>query len=160
MNIYTKQGKVQQNGNEITDSLASFLRQGYEWWVNDSYWLVMPFKLKDSGVTLKYLREDTTSAGKPADVLSMSFKDVGITPENVYEVWVHTDSKLVVQWAYYLDSATLEPHFITPWTDYRQYGEILLAGNRGDHELTNIQVFEKISEDIFSSFDADIALIQ
>ena len=153
MNINTKEGKVQKNGEVLTDSADFYLQRGYGMWVNDSYWLVMPYKLKDSGVTLKYLREDTTQLGASADVLSLSFKDVGVTPQNIYEVWIDTDSKLVTQWAYFPDSSTLEPRFITPWADYKKYGEILLSSNRGQYELTNIKVFDEVEESTFTSFE-------
>ncbi|MEO9483080.1 MAG: hypothetical protein ABJG47_06520 [Ekhidna sp.] len=152
MNINTKEGKVIRGETQMTDSLDFYLQRGYGLWVNDSYWLVMPFKLKDSGVTLKYLREDTTLNGISADVVSLSFEDVGVTPQNVYEVWVDADSKLITQWAYYSDSTTLEPGFVTPWTDYKKYGEILLAGNRGKYELTDIQVLDEVPEGTFTEF--------
>ena len=154
MNVNSKEGKVMKAGQEISpESLDIYLQRGYEMWVNDSYWLVMPFKLKDTGVTLKYLREDTTQTGDAADVLSLSFEDVGVTPENVYEVWVDTDSKLVTQWAYYSDSSTLEPRFITPWADYQKYGEILLSGDRGQYKLSDIEVLESVPEGTFTDFD-------
>ncbi len=152
MNINSKEGKAMIAGEEVTDSLDIYLQRGYEMWVNDAYWLVMPFKLKDSGVTLKYLREDTTQTGDRADVISLSFEDVGVTPENVYEVWVDTDSKLVTQWAYYPDSSSLEPRFITPWADYNKYGEIWLSGNRGKNSLSNIEVLQEVPTGTFNQF--------
>ncbi|MEP0985982.1 hypothetical protein [Ekhidna sp.] len=152
MNINTKEGKAMKGGEEVTDSLSYYLQAGYEMWVNDSYWLVMPFKLKDSGVTLKYLREDTTQTGQRADVVSLSFEDVGVTPQNVYEVWIDTDSKLVTQWAFFPDSTTLEPRFITPWADYNKYGEILLSGNRGRNSLSNIEVLSEVPKETFTDF--------
>ena len=160
MNINTKEGQVQKNGALMTDSADYFLQKGYEWWINDAYWLVMPFKLKDSGVTLKYLREDTTQSGTRADVISMSFQEVGVTPENIYEVWIDTDSKLITQWAYYPDSSSLEPRFITPWKDYSEYNGVLLSGNRGDYALTNIVVVEEDSIGLLSSFDASISSLR
>ncbi len=152
MNINTKEGKVMKEGVQVSDSLDYYLERGYGLWVNDSYWLVMPYKLKDSGVTLKYLREDTTLTGTSADVISLSFEDVGVTPQNVYEVWVDVDSKLVTQWAFFPDSSALEPQFITPWADYNKYGEIMLAGNRGKYELTDIQVMTEVPEGTFTDF--------
>lgn len=152
MNINTKEGKVMKAGTQVTDSLEYYLNRGYGLWVNDSYWLVMPYKLKDSGVTLKYVREDTTQTGASADVISLSFEGVGVTPQNVYEVWVDTDTKLVTQWAYFPDSSTLEPNFITPWVSYEKYGEILLASNRGKYELTDIQVTETVPDGTFTEF--------
>jgi plasmid maintenance system killer protein len=152
MNINSKEGKVMKGEKEVTDSLDHYLQRGYEMWVNDSYWLVMPYKLKDTGVTLKYLREDTTMTGDRADVISLSFEDVGVTPENVYEVWVDTDSKLVTQWAYYTDSTSLEPRFVTPWADYKKYADIMLSGNRGKNSLSNIEVLTEVPDGTFTEF--------
>ncbi|MEO1254147.1 MAG: hypothetical protein AAFY41_04545 [Bacteroidota bacterium] len=159
MNINSKEGQVQKAGELVTDSTEYYLNSGYSMWVNDSYWLVMPYKLKDSGVTLRYIGEDTTQTGASADVVSLAFKDVGITPQNIYEVWIDTESKLVTQWAYYQDSTKLEPSFITPWADYKQYGKILLSGNRGRNSLSNIQVLESTPQNIFTEFDATLAPI-
>jgi hypothetical protein len=155
MNINTKTGKVMKDGTIVSDSLDYYLQRGYEMWVNDSYWLFMPYKLKDSGVTLRYLREDTTLKGERADVISLSFEKVGVTPENVYEVWIDTDSKLVTQWAYYPDSSALEPRFITPWEDYKTYGKILLSGSRGQYQLTDIAVMDSVPEGSFSQFNPE-----
>jgi hypothetical protein len=33
-------------------------------WINDAYWLVMPWKLQDPGVTLSYVKTDTLQMGK------------------------------------------------------------------------------------------------
>ena len=59
-NVKTGKGRVQIRGQELmeADSLAKMLDRAKSIWINDSYWLVMPFKLKDSGVTLKYLGEE------------------------------------------------------------------------------------------------------
>ena len=156
MNINDKQGRVQKSGVEVTDSLDYFLQKGYEWWINDSYWLVMPYKLKDSGVTLKYIGEDTTQEGRLSDVLQLSFKDVGVTPANIYEVWIDAETKLVSQWAYYPDSNAREPRFNTPWKDYSKYGEVLLSGDRGDYQLTDIKVFDQLDPAVFTSFQVEI----
>ena len=59
--------------------IADLTKLGKGQWINDTYWLVMPFKLKDSGVTLKYVGDGKTQAGDDADVLAMTFKNVGVT---------------------------------------------------------------------------------
>lgn len=152
MNIHTKEGKVQKMGQEVTDSLDYYLQKGYGYWVNDAYWLVMPFKLKDSGVTLKYLEEGTTKAGTAADIVRLSFTDVGLTPQNFYDVWIDTDTKLVTQWAYYSDSTQQEPAIVSPWLDYKKYGNILLSANRGRSQLSDIAVSDQMPEETFTRF--------
>lgn len=65
MNINTDTGKVFKYGAEQTaaDSVKKYMKSGKGAWINDSYWLTMPFKLRDNGVTLKYLGEEKTEAG-------------------------------------------------------------------------------------------------
>jgi hypothetical protein len=155
VNVNDGKGKVFKNGAEVTqaDSLSKYLQDGKEAWINDSYWLVMPFKLKDSGVTLKYLGEDTTANGKKADVLKLSFEGVGVTPNNGYKVYVDKESRLVTQWAYFRNAVNEKPDFVTPWNDYRDYGKIKLSGDRGEKKITDIQVMDQVPESAFTSFE-------
>jgi len=155
LNINTMKGRARVKGVEITDtdSLNNLLERGKRIWINDSYWLVMPYKLKDSGVTLKYLREEMTQDGDLSDVLQLTFEDVGVTPQNKYEVWVDKESSMVRQWAYYAYDTLQEPGFIVPWKDWQAKGQIMLSGNRGDNKLSDIMVLEKCPENTFSSFD-------
>ena len=48
---YRASGMVREGGKNIEnpDTLQSRLQRANSIWINDSYWLVMPFKLKDSG---------------------------------------------------------------------------------------------------------------
>jgi len=156
VNINTGKGKVFRNGAEITqpDSLAKYLKAGKEAWINDSYWLVMPFKLKDSGVTLKYLGEEKLATGPETDVLQLTYQNVGVTPENKYKVYVDKQNHLVAQWAYYKAAQDSVPAFTMPWLDYQTYGKIKLSGDRGDAKLTEIQVMEEVPATAFTSFEA------
>ena len=65
----------------------------------DSFTLLLPFKLKDPGVTLKYVEEraDPADPTKPVyDVIRMSFDaGVGLSPGDVYYVVVEKQSKLI-----------------------------------------------------------------
>lgn len=153
MNIHTKKGRTWESGKEVTDPerLAELLDLGEAVWINDSYWLVMPYKLKDSGVTLGYLGEGEMDDGRPAEVLQLTFKGVGRTPDNKYRVWVARDTGLVEQWAYYRNFDDPEPGFTGPWRNWRQYGRILLSDNRGDREHTDLAVFDELPMSVFTS---------
>ena len=87
ININENTGSVKIGDRELTksDSLDKYLERGKQIWVNDSYWLVFPFKLKDPGVQLKYDGQDTTKNGKEAEVISLTFGKVGFTPQNKYK---------------------------------------------------------------------------
>jgi hypothetical protein len=148
-------GRVQIKGKEIMqpDTLQKLLARGKSIWINDSYWLVMPFKLKDTGVTLKYLGEDTTASGVRSNVLELTFQDVGDTPHNKYRVYVDVKDNLVKQWAYYKDASQDSASQIWPWDNYKQYGDILLSADRSDNKgPRNVRVDEKLPGKLFSEF--------
>ena len=154
LNINTMEGKAFKNGMEVTDSdsKSKLLERAKSIWINDSYWLVMPFKLKDSGVTLTYQREDTTLLGANADVLQLTFAGVGVTPQNKYEVWVDQKDRLIKQWAYYRDAAQDSASSIWPFDNYEKYGEILLSANRSDGRgPKGVAVSSAIDESIFTN---------
>jgi len=160
LNVYNKEGealkgKVLKDSVEVTqpDSLQKYLKRGKSIWINDMYWLFMPFKLKDSGVTLKYAREDTVQNGKKADVLTLTFKEVGDTPENKYEVYVNQETKLVEKWAYFPKAAMDTARITTPWINYEKYGNLMLSGDRGKYKLSAIQVTDQVPEKLFTTFE-------
>lgn len=146
-------GKAYYQGEEVNhpDSLEKQLESAKNIWINDSYWLLMPFKLKDSGVTLKYLGEGTTEDGIDAEIISLTFDAVGVTPQNKYDVYIDKNDYLVKQWSYYADANASEPNFTIPWRNYKSYGDILLSGDRGERQLTDIMVFDNLPDSVFSS---------
>ena len=153
MNIHTKNGRAWSSGEEITapKALTEKLDLGEAVWINDGYWIFMPYKLKDSGVTLRYLGERTMADGRAADVLQLTFKEVGRTPENKYYVYVARDSKLVEQWEYFSTAEDPEPQFQNPWHNWQPYGAILLSDDRGeDRGHTDIGVFDELPPEILA----------
>lgn len=157
LNIHSLEGKVSKDGEEITDSdsLAHYLKEAKSIWINDSYWLVMPFKLKDSGVTLKYARKDTTQTGIPSHVLTMTFENVGDTPENKYEVYVDQSDHLIKQWAYYKNADQNTPTAVWPWDNYKDYDGVLLSSDRSDAKgPRNVRVYKELPDKVFTSFDS------
>ena len=74
-NVQTKDGRVYRGGDEIEAAeSAEVLEQAYYNHLNDSYWLLMPWKLTDPGVHLSNLGRETVN-GKTYDVLHLSFDD-------------------------------------------------------------------------------------
>ncbi len=152
-NINDETGRAFIGDREVTDadSVANLMQAAKSTWINHSYWLVMPYKLKDSGVTLTVAGEDTTMDGRMADKLKLTFEAVGRTPQNMYNVWVDKESRLVTQWAYYPTVDAEEPRFVNPWADYKKYGNIMLSGNREMAQLSDIMVFDELPESVFNS---------
>lgn len=151
MNIHSKEGKVFQDGEEVTDAetLAKDLDGGYKAWINDSYWLTMPYKLKDSGVTLEYVGKGELEDGRPGQILQLTFEGVGVTPQNKYHVYVADESGLVEQWAFFPTADAPEPQFKTPWAKWTKHGDIMLSGDRGQFQLEDIRVYDELPASVF-----------
>lgn len=151
MNLNDKSGKAFVNGEALEgEALNEALEWAYSVWVNDAYWLVMPYKLHDPGVTLRFDRMDETPAGDKAAVLTMTFAEVGLTPENKYEVYIAENSGLVRYWAYFEKAENHEPDLATPWDDWQKYGPIMLSGNRGKYALEHVHVPSDVPDSVFT----------
>ncbi len=145
IDLKDKKGQVSINGELVShpDTLSKYLQSAQEIWINDSYWLVMPFKLKDSGVTLKYAGQDSTLTGQVHELIMISFENIGVTPENKYHIYIDPTSYLVSQWDYYVTREDSLPRFQLPWRDYQTYGGLKLSGDRDRLKLTDISVDQK-----------------
>lgn len=152
MNLNSLTGRVFKGGTEVTDDAerAEALERAHGAWINDSYWMFMPFKLKDSGVTLEYLGDGQTQAGAEADVLQLTFHDVGRTPQNKYRVYVDKQSRLVTQWDYYPKAEDPAPQFQIPWNQWQRHGRILLSADRGERQHQNVAVFDELPDSVFT----------
>ncbi len=155
MNLNSKQGRAWTNGQEVTEpeALSALLERGEAAWINDSYWLFMPYKLRDPGVTLKHVGAGEMVDGRTAEVLELTFAEVGRTPENRYRVYVAADSGLVEQWDFYRQATDEEPRFQIPWHDWRPHGEILLSADRGENGHTGIGIPDEVPAGAFTSPD-------
>jgi hypothetical protein len=154
LDINDKTGKILKKGVEQThpDSLSKFLEEAKRIWINHSYWLVMPWKLNDPGVNLKYMGDAKTADGNDAEYLEMTFKEVGVTPNNKYWIYFDKKSHLITQWSHFGNFSDEKPRFTMPWKDYKMYGKILLSGDRGERKLTDIAVYQKLDESVFTDF--------
>jgi hypothetical protein len=148
-------GKVMMDSVEVTqpDSLNKYLEEAKSIWINDSYWLFMPFKLKDSGVTLRYAGKDTMQNGQEAEVVKLTFDGVGVTPDNMYKVYISPKDHLVYQWAYYRDAAQDSASAVWPWDNYQKYGELLLSADRSDKRGPGqVRIYQQVDDEAFSTF--------
>ncbi|MEL7124445.1 MAG: hypothetical protein AAFO07_33725, partial [Bacteroidota bacterium] len=153
VNINDNTGKVSIGGNELTeaDTLKTLTERGKAIWINDAYWLVMPYKLLDPGVTLTYLGEGKDEEENATERIQLTFDAVGRTPQNKYVVHIDSSS-LVSQWEFFSTAADEEPRIVGPWKNYKKYGGILLSGDRGPRQLSDINVYTEVPEEAFTSF--------
>ncbi|MEM1357159.1 MAG: hypothetical protein AAGF89_03125 [Bacteroidota bacterium] len=150
-------GRVRQKGDEIVqpDSLAKYLQRANSMLINDSYWLVHQFKLKDSGVTLKYVGEVRTDpqANRPSHIIDLTFKEVGDTPNNRYRLYVDKVNFRINTWQFFRNAEDEAPAIETPWKEYLPYQGLLLSGDRGGRfQLNDISVTNTLPERTFTEF--------
>ncbi|MDB4473513.1 hypothetical protein N9023_00775 [Opitutaceae bacterium] len=150
-NLNTGEGRAWQAGVEITGTeLNEALSSAKGAWINDAYWLAMPYKLKDSGVTLKYVGEMNDPAGAKSDVLQLTFQEVGNTPDNKYHVYVDQSSGLVSHWMFWRNFNDAESRDLGPWTKWQKHGDILLAHGHGKRDHTGVAVLEKLPDSVYT----------
>jgi hypothetical protein len=157
-NINTKEGTAYLDGQKAEgDKAKEMLTGGYGAWINDTYWLLMPYKLRDPGVNLSYAGEETID-GKTYDKLALSFGNVGLTPGDRYWAYINRETGLMDRWAFILQDMPKEgPPSAWLWDGWQKHGNIMLAPHRsqvgGDRnlELGDIAVSDQMPDSVFTS---------
>lgn len=126
-NVNTRAGRAYVNGVPAEgDERDKRLGSAYERFINDTYWLLAPWKIFDPGVHLAYDSERIGPAGGACDVLRLSFENVGLTPKDVYWMWIEREPRRMVQWQYVLGGAS-DPPAAAAWKDWQKVGGIMLS---------------------------------
>jgi hypothetical protein len=137
-------------------AIASHIQNGYERWVNDTYWLVMPFKLRDPGTHLKHARTETGESGQTYDVLELSFSPgVGLTPEDRYWLYVNRATHLIDRWEFVLTGREPPPQG-SSWEEWTSVGPVRLSllrrfqGRPAMLRFENVSAPETMDEKVFT----------
>ena len=131
MNINTKTGRAWRNGEEVADAAELVNNFGYRRFINDTFWLLMGFKSFDPGVNRAYEGEKSDACGQAHNVVKFSFDNVGLTPGDVYWMWVNKDTGLVDQWHMKLQGSKPEDEpSVVLFHDYRRFGGLLISTRR------------------------------
>lgn len=154
-----KKGKSFTDGIIDTDpaNIANIVQMGYERWVNDTYWIVMPFKLRDPGAHLKYVRVQKEKDGTEHDVLQLSFDPgVGLTPGDHYWLYVNRKTHLLDRWEMLLQGQKPPPGVAT-WEGWTQVGPVKLAlmhrfqGKPIAIRFDNVAAPQTVDESVFAN---------
>lgn len=141
-------GQVFMYGKEQTspDSIAKFVGVANSMEINDMYWLVFPFKLKDSGVTLTYADMGVTQDSVSCHKLRLTFQEVGDTPDNAYVAYVNPETYMVEQWEYYANYTDSIPAIVSPFENYQDFNGIKISLARGKYKFSDVSVYSTISD--------------
>lgn len=121
--VGTPEGRAWANGNAIEgDSLQKLIARGMRIWTNDTYWMLMPYKLRDRGVNLVWDSQKVRD-GMTYDVLSMTFDRVGQTPGDHYWVYVNRANHRIESWDMVLQGDPPPPQSYT-WADWVKREEL------------------------------------
>lgn len=153
----TEGERIWVDGTEVADPARSdsLAERAHAMFVNDSYWLLMPFKWADPGVNARYLGQMETW-DETYDVVELTFEGVGLTPQNKYRAFVDTASGMMELWQHFRDAGDQEPGFTLAWTDWERHGPILLSPRRLDREgagsirFENLEAGTSVPEDAFA----------
>jgi hypothetical protein len=132
-NVGSRRGRAALGGRELAgDELAQWLERGYGLFINDTYWLLMPFKLEDPGVRLR-LTGTADFEGIPCARLEVTFDKVGLTPGDTYWVYVDRTTGRMPGWGFLLEGERDKPDAAETrwaWTDWSEHGGLMLAGRK------------------------------
>ena len=132
--VGTKRGRVWVDGAPASaaDS-SSMLERAYGRFINDGYWLMMPWKLQDPHVHVE-MAGDSTLDGQAYDLVHVTFDSVGLTPKDQYWAFVNRKTHLMDRWAYFLEGTAGQPSLdkATPWkwSDWQNIHGMMMARDR------------------------------
>lgn len=126
VDLGTKQGEALVDGHRVEgDARTDALEKAYARWVNDSYWLLLPLKTFDPGVT-RALEAPREHGGVTYDVIRLEFGDVGLTPSDRYWLFFDRTTGRIARWEMVLQGDAPPPKG-NSWIDYRPVGPLVLA---------------------------------
>lgn len=129
------------------------LQYGYNRFINDTYWLLMPWKLKDPGVHLRYegLQKDSAS-GEKYEVVHLSFDRVGLTPKDQYWAFINPETFTMDKWRFFLQDSEDGSYY---WKNWQSYGALKfsnektsVAGNRAIR-TEKIKLPDQVPDNVF-----------
>jgi hypothetical protein len=133
--------------------VAELTQEGYERWVNDTYWVMMPFKLRDPGVRVRYARNEKTLE-TVYDVLELSFvAGTGLTSDDRYWLYVNRRTRMIDRWEYVLTGQSPPPAGAS-WEAWSQVGPVKLSLQRRFQGRSSMLRFENVSTP--ASFDETV----
>jgi hypothetical protein len=147
LNVRTRDGEAYRDGIRLEPGEArSLLDEAYEAWINDTYWLLMPYKMRDPGVHLRSAGEATEN-GNVYDLVLLTFQDVGLTPGDRYRAHINRKTHLMDRWSYILQDQPRDgPWTEWDWKGWRRVGGTLLCPEKVMAGKRSVRILHPILE--------------
>lgn len=124
---------------------ADLLEAAWGAFINDTWWLLMPFKWEDPGVDLTWIGRERS--GKTHwDVVLLEFSEgTGLTPGDRYWAYVDRRTGRMDKWEMLLEGSEGDPKPVY-WTGWEEHGGVLLStrkelpGSNREIRIENIEV--------------------
>jgi hypothetical protein len=117
-NVDTRTGNAYVGGDLVEGARAEqMLESAYSRHINDTYWLMAPHKVFDPGAVRTYVPDSSSAA---AEVLQLSFDNVGLTPGDRYWMKVDPATGDLAGWTYILQGSP-DRTSMYGWTNYRAF---------------------------------------
>lgn len=138
------EGRAWKDGVELAGAaLDTALNRAYGAFINDTYWLLMPFKWEDPGVHLAYEGTRTLSDSLAHPVVHLTFdQGLGVT-EDQYWAFLDPDTGRMAAWQYHLgrDEA---PGPVFWWEDWTPVGDLVIPLRRRTEDGALVIRFEDV----------------
>jgi hypothetical protein len=150
-NTATQKGTVYINHRKIDGAeVEKTVKDAYGSYINDMYWLSMPWKWLDAGVHLKYEGRQKQGTAE-FDVVQLTFDQVGLTPGDRYRAFVSPASHLMTHWEYVLQGGNKGSW---DW-EYTTTGGIKLASNHTSEDgksinMGTVRVLDVVADTYFT----------
>jgi hypothetical protein len=149
-NVNDQHGDVYVDGKKLEGpAAAKAVKDAYGAYINDMYWLAMPWKWMDQGVHLQYIGPKTMGQ-EAGDVVRLTFGHVGLTPGDRYDAFVSSQSHLMTHWDFKLQGGDKGSW---DW-QYVDTGGIKLGKNHTSEKMSidmgDVRVLNKVDDALFS----------
>lgn len=147
VNLNTITGKAVVKGKQIKDSAATaeFVKEAYEYWVNDSFWLNPITKIRDSGTERLYVE----TKNPETESLLVTYTSGGVTPGDSYQWLVDKSSGLpfsVKMWVEVIPIGGAE----FSWENWikTETGALIATEHKGpaDLNITDIKAYPSVKD--------------
>lgn len=168
---YREEGQAYRDGELLEgEDKAEALDQARYNYLNDTYWLLMPWKLHDPGVNLSAFSQETED-GHSYDVLHLTFgAAVGDTPGDQHWIFVNPETGALERTGYFLERFEKNPPVLGEatlwnWSNWTELNGLLFARTRevvrtthdpfetARSEFSLIAILPDVDDAVFTSFD-------